>query len=59
MKKFLMYCGRWQLSSITLAPIIYMIPNNAIIAAIVGNIIGACIFWWVDKYLIFGKDQKH
>jgi hypothetical protein len=38
-----------------LAPVIYMIPNNAILAAIVGNLIGAIIFFWVDKYLIFTK----
>ena len=45
MKKFLLYCGRWQLSSITLAPVIALIPNNALFAAIIGNLVGACIFW--------------
>lgn len=55
MKKFLLYCGRWQLSSITLAPVIALIPNNALLAAIIGNLVGACIFWWIDKYLIFRK----
>lgn len=55
LKQFVKYAFRWQLSSIVLAPVIYMIPNNAILAAVVGNFIGAIIFFWVDKYLIFRK----
>lgn len=59
MKQFLYYSLRWQLSSIILSPCIYLIPNNAIIAAIISNFIGACIFFWIDKYLIFKKTNKN
>ena len=53
MKQFLKYTFRWQLSSIVLAPCIYFLPGNAIIAAVVSNLVGAGIFFWVDKFLIF------
>lgn len=52
MKRFLIYALRWQLSSIILAPCIYLFSNNAMLAAIVSNLLGACLFWWIDK-LIF------
>ena len=58
MKQFIKYAFRWQLSTITLAPVIALIPNNAVIAAIVGNLVGACIFFFVDKHLIFKNDTK-
>ncbi len=58
MKQFIKYAFRWQLSTITLAPVIALIPNNAVIAAVVGNLVGACIFFFVDKYLIFKNETK-
>lgn len=51
-KKFTIYALRWQLSSIILAPCIMLLPGNAILAAVISNFIGACIFFWIDK-LIF------
>jgi len=64
LKKFLFYLGRWQLSSVILAPVIAIMKGNSIIgtpidwySAIVANLIGGCIFFWVDKYLIF-KEEK-
>lgn len=57
MKQFLKYAFRWQLSSIILAPCIYFLPGNAIIAAVVSNLIGASIFFWVDKFLIFKVNE--
>lgn len=58
MKQFLKYAFRWQLSSIVLAPCIYFLPGNAILAAVVSNLVGASIFFWVDKFLIF-KDKEY
>lgn len=58
MVKFLLYCGRWQLSSFVLAPCIVLIPNNALIAAIVSNLVGAIIFFWVDKWIFNNKQKK-
>ena len=50
---FLLSFGNGSVLGIPSAIIVF------IVAAVVGNIIGACIFWWVDKYLIFGNEQKH
>lgn len=52
--RFIAYLARWQASGIVLAPCIALIPNSPIYSAIVANLIGACVFWWVDK-LIFKK----
>lgn len=56
MKKFIIYCCRWQLSSIILAPCIAMIPNNALLAAIVANFVGASIFFWFDRIIFTIKN---
>jgi formate/nitrite transporter FocA (FNT family) len=52
--------GRWQLSTFTLAPVIWLLAvygiTNSWIAAFVGNVIGSLIFFWVDK-LIFKSDH--
>lgn len=48
---------RWQLSSPILAVcMVWMGGWNVAIATIVANLIGGCIFFWVDKW-IFG-DKK-
>lgn len=51
MKQFLLYFLRWQLSTLILAPCIYLLSFNSIIVAIISNAIGASIFFWVDKYI--------
>lgn len=52
--RFLIYSARWQLSGIVLAPCIALMPNSAVMSAVVANFVGACVFWWIDK-LIFKK----
>jgi membrane protein YqaA with SNARE-associated domain len=49
--------ARWQMSGVVLAPCIALIPNSPICSAITANLIGGCIFYWIDKW-IFGKDNK-
>ncbi len=57
MKKFFLYLVRWQLSSPILAIcMVWMGGWNVAIATIVANLIGGCIFFWVDRW-IFG-DKK-
>lgn len=57
MKKFFLYLVRWQLSSPILAVcMVWMGGWNVALATIVANLIGGCIFFWVDKW-IFG-DKK-
>jgi hypothetical protein len=55
MKRFLAYLFRWQLSTIILAPVVAFFAN-AWIAAIVANLIGGCIFYWVDKWIFNSKE---
>ncbi len=59
-KKLLLYMARWQLSTFTLAPVIWLLAlygiTNSWIAAFIGNFIGSLIFFWVDRY-IFRSDH--
>ncbi len=57
MKKFFLYLVRWQLSSPILAVcMVWMGGWNVAIATIVANLIGGCIFFWVDRW-IFGEKK--
>ena len=57
MKKFFLYLIRWQLSSPILAVcMVWMGGWNVAIATIVANLIGGCIFFWVDRW-IFGEKK--
>ena len=60
LKKFILYALRWQLSTPVMAPVVAycMSLNWGYIAALaVANFVGACIFFWVDKF-IFGSKIK-
>ena len=57
MKRFLIYLLRWQLSSPILAGCLAFMSGLSVVwATIVANLIGGCIFFWVDR-LIF-KEAK-
>ena len=57
-KKFLLYASRWQLSGLVLAPCIIFI-ENPILATIIANSMGACLFFWVDKFILqYNKEEK-
>ena len=59
MKKFFLYLVRWQLSSPILAVcMVWMGEWNVAIATIVANLIGGCIFFWVDKWIFGDKDSN-
>ena len=53
LKRFCLYALRWQLSTPILAIVMWMMQDKmgCIGATIVANFIGACIFYWVDKYI--------
>ena len=58
MKKFFLYLIRWQLSSPILAVcMVWMGGWNVAVATIVANLIGGCIFFWVDRW-IFGDKKE-
>ena len=59
MKKFFLYLVRWQLSSPILAVcMVWMGGWNVAIATIVANLIGGCIFFWVDRWIFREKKVK-
>jgi len=63
MIRFLLYLFRWQLSTIILAPCVaYFKHSGSIwgtkedwIAAVIANLIGGCIFFWVDRFIFKSK----
>ena len=51
-KKYLLYLGRWQLSTPILAVVLFWLSNfNVTIATIIANFIGGLIFFWIDKFI--------
>ena len=52
MKKYILYLIRWQLSSPILAICLCYLKLGTVWNTIIANLIGGCIFYWVDK-LIF------
>ena len=56
LKRFTLYALRWQLSTPVMAPIVAFclkLDYGYLLALAVANFVGACIFFWVDKF-IFG-----
>jgi hypothetical protein len=57
MKKFFLYQFRWQLSTPILA---IVVQNTAHLgfwtSAVIANIIGASIFFWVDRWIFRNKE---
>ena len=59
--RFMLYLLRWQLST----PILYlvlriMLPyTSELCATIVANLIGGCVFYFVDREIFRGKNDRH
>jgi len=54
--KFLLYVGRWQLST----PILWVVVSRlgtGIEATIIANLVGASIFFWIDKVIFRSRTQ--
>lgn len=63
MKKFiiryLLYLGRWQMSTPVLAIVFILLQGqNQWVSSIIANLIGGCIFYFVDQ-IIFAKKTKY
>ena len=52
-KRFLLYTLRWQLSTPILAIVVMCLSGSigTIGATVIANLVGAAIFYWVDKYI--------
>lgn len=57
MKRYLLYLGRWQLSSPILAACLIFLPFNPFINTIVANFIGGATFYWVDRIIFKNTDR--
>jgi hypothetical protein len=52
LKKYLLYLGRWQLSTPILALVLIWLRDfNPTIATVVANFIGGLIFFWIDRFI--------
>lgn len=54
-KRYLVYLGRWQLSTPVMAPVTILL-GATLPGAVAANLVGGLIFFWVDR-LIFGSDK--
>lgn len=58
LKQFILYIFRWQFST----PILYLCmllpPLDNLLKTIIANLIGACIFFWVDNLIFKNKSEK-
>ncbi len=51
-KRYVLYLIRWQLSTPILAVVLaWLVGFNEWVAAAIANVIGANIFFWVDRYI--------
>jgi hypothetical protein len=57
MLKFLLYTLRWQLSTPILYPIVHHFGSGFLSVAL-ANLIGASIFFWVDRFIFSPKVQE-
>lgn len=58
LRKFLLYLLRWQLSTPILAVCVaWLNQYGTTVSTVVANLIGGCIFFWVDS-LIFERRTK-
>jgi len=53
-KKYVLYLGRWQMTSVTLYPCMLLFGSE-LKGIIIANFIGGLIFFWVDKYIFSDK----
>ena len=50
MRKYLVYLLRWQISGIVMMPVLMFTKNlGTVIGVIMAQLIGAVIFWHIDK----------
>lgn len=58
-KRYGIYHARWQLSTIVMAAPIAFFNRyfGAVVALAFAQVIGACVFWYVDAW-IFDEDRE-
>ena len=54
-KQFILYLLRWQLSTPILAICLYFLKFNTLTNTIIANLVGGCLFFFVDRKIFGGK----
>lgn len=58
-RSYLLYCGRWQMSTPLLAGVLFLLGGmNPLWATIIANLIGGASFFFIDR-LIFRRQKKN
>lgn len=55
--RFILYLIRWECSSPILALCLTTLNLGTFWNTIIANLIGGCIFFWVDKYIFNKRDN--
>ena len=60
MKRYLIYHLRWQVSAWVMLPIMLFLEKHLPLwlNLMVGQAFGACIFWFVDKWIFTGNNHE-
>ena len=53
--QYAIYLLRWQASSLILWPVIQLVHLPAVWQAVISNLIGGLIFFWVDRIIFKGQ----
>ena len=58
-KQYGIYHGRWQLSTIVMAGPITLLSAHFSpwLALALAQVVGACVFWYVDKWIFDDRDD--
>lgn len=57
--RFLVYLGRWQLSTPILAGVCWALPWGYWAEAVAANLVGGCLFYAVDKRIFSKWGRNH
>ena len=57
-KRFGLYLLRWELSTPILAICLSFLNFSTLVNTIIANLIGGCIFFYVDKKIFKGVNKK-
>lgn len=57
MSKFVLYLIRWQLSTPILWIVLYWL-GNGLYGTVIANLIGGCLFFFVDRYIFERRENS-
>lgn len=59
LRKFFLYLLRWQMSTPILAIcVVWLNQYGTTVSTVVANLIGGCLFFWIDRLIFNGNGRK-